>query len=493
MGPGSLRARALEAMARETFDLLVIGGGIAGAAVAREAAVRGLTTALVERGDFAGATSGATSRLIHGGLRYLKNGELRFVRRSIRAQAHLARVAPRLVRPLPFLVPLYRDGPYRVGPMRAFMGIFRALHVGLGRLPYENLDAEECLGREPLLRANNLASGFAYLEHTTHDARMVVETVLAAHERGAQVLNYVEATELLVSGGRAGGARVRDRMGGTVLDIRARRVVNAVGPWVGTGAHAGRLRLSKGVHLVISRDKAPLSHALVLFSPRDRRAMFAIPFLRWVLVGTTDTEHEGGPEEAAVEPEDVEYILEALDHTVPLGLAAADVADAWVAVRPLLSGGAIDPGLLTRDHAILTGDDGVVTVLGGKLTLHREVADDALAAAGVGRKGGADPPLPGETWPVPRERLKQSLAALVGDASAAHLTATYGGRAADFVAALEADPVAREPLAPGLPYVRAELERAARAEMAVEPEDFARRRSDFAVEALAAGLDPAVV
>ncbi len=492
MRPGSSRGHTLEALASETFDLLVLGGGIAGAAIAREASLRGLSVALVERGDFASGTSGRTSRLVHGGLRYLKLGQFSFVRKSIRAQRELALAAPRLVRPISFLTPLYDDGPYRVGPMRAFMGVFRALHVGLGRLPYENLRARACLAREPLLRKDGLRSGFRYREYTTDDARMVVETVLAASERGAVVLSYAAAKELLRAGGRAVGARVHDRIGGQELDVRARAIVSAVGPWVRPEVRARRLRLSKGVHLVIPRARLPLTAPLVFFSPRDRRAMFALPRERWVLVGTTETEHEGAPDDAAVDVADMTYVLEALQNVVPVGLGPGDVADAFASVRPLLAGRARDPGVLSRDHAILTGDDGVVTVLGGKLTLHRAVAADALAALGVrgaGRGPGADPPLPGEAWSMPRPALESRLAGLVGPESAAHLAATYGGRAANILAMLEADTDAREPLAPGLPHVRAELDHALRAELAVFPEDFARRRTDFAIDARVEGLD----
>jgi glycerol-3-phosphate dehydrogenase len=483
------RDHSRDALERDAFDLLVVGGGITGAAIAREAALRGLAVAIIERGDFASGTSGRSSRLIHGGLRYLKQGRLGFVRKSIRAQAELARIAPRLVRPFSFLTPLYRDGPYPAGPMRAYMGVFRGLHSGIDRLPYENLDRPQCLAREPLLRSDRLLSGFRYREYLTHDARLVIETVLAARERGAVTLNYAAVEELLVARGRVTGARVRDRLSGASLEVRARAVVNAAGPWADALVTRHRLRLSKGVHLLIPRARAPLSEPLVVFEPRGTRAVFAVPMERYVLLGTTETEHEGAPDDAAVEAADVAYLLETFESTVPLGLGPADVIDSWAAVRPLLVGWARDPGMLSRDYVLVRGPEGVLSVLGGKLTLHRQVAENALSALGV-RGGGSDPPLPGEAWPLARPALETALADVVGESAAAHLVTTYGGRAVDLLARLEGDPAARVPIAPGLPYVRAEIDHAVEAEMAIFPDDFARRRTDFAIEALALGLDP---
>jgi glycerol-3-phosphate dehydrogenase len=486
----SWRDRALESLARDAFDILVIGGGITGAAIARQASLRGLSVALVERGDFAGGTSGRSSRLIHGGLRYVKQGRLTFVRKSIRAQAELARVAPRLVRPISFLTALYSDGPYPAGPVLAVMGLFRAAHSGIDRLPYENLDEPACRAREPLLRADHLLGGYAYREYLTHDARLVVETVLAARDHGAVALSYAAAEELLVAGGHVAGARVRDQLSGATIEVRARAVVNAAGPWADCLASDCPIRLSKGIHAVISRERAPLSEPLVVFSPRDARAVFAIPMERFVLLGTTETEHSGTPDEAAVESDDVAYLLQALEHTVPLGLGPGDVVDAWAAVRPLL-GGWRDPGKLSRDYVLVRGGNGLLSILGGKLTLHRQVAEDALAALGVAAGRAPDPPLPGETWPVARPVLERALAELVGESSASHLVSTYGGRAAEIFARLEADTESRALVAPGLPHVRAELDHAIEEEMAVFADDFARRRTDFAIEARAMGIDPA--
>jgi glycerol-3-phosphate dehydrogenase len=484
------RGVALETVARERHDLLVVGGGITGAAIARKAALRGMRVALVERDDLASGTSGRSSRLIHGGLRYFKQGHLAFVRKSIRAQAALARQAPRLVRPIDFLVPLYANGPYRSGVVRAVMGLFRAAHAGLGRLAYEDLDARECLACAPWLRSEGLLGGFRYREFMTHDARLVAETAIAARECGASVLNYVVADELLETHGRVMGARVRDRLTGEAFDVRARIVVNAAGPWADAIDGNRRLRLSKGVHLVVPRERTPITEPLVLFSPRDARSVFAIPTARFVFVGTTETEHEGAPDDASVEPADVDYLLEALHHTVPMGLERGDVVASWAAVRPLLEGTARDPGMLSRDYAVVRGRGGVISVLGGKLSLHREMATDVLSAIGVSSNGTSEPPLPGEAWPLARAALESSLAGLVGDGAAIHLMATYGGRADRILARIEDEPELGAPLAPGLPHVRAELEHAVTSEMAIVAEDYACRRTDFAVEARAQGLDP---
>jgi glycerol-3-phosphate dehydrogenase len=191
-----------------------------------------------------------------------------------------------------------------------------------------------------------------------------------------------------------------------------------------------------------------------------------------------------------VEPADVDYLLEALHHTVPMGLERGDVVASWAAVRPLLEGTARDPGMLSRDYAVVRGRGGVISVLGGKLSLHREMATDVLSAIGVSSNGTSEPPLPGEAWPLARAALESSLAGLVGDGAAIHLMATYGGRADRILARIEDEPELGAPLAPGLPHVRAELEHAVTSEMAIVAEDYACRRTDFAVEARAQGLDP---
>jgi glycerol-3-phosphate dehydrogenase len=458
------RGDALEKLASRRFDLLVIGGGIVGAGIAEAATAHGLDVALVDKGDFGGATSSASSKLIHGGLRYLSLGDVGLVREAHHERRLLMRVvAPHLVRRLPFLFPLYEDGPYR--PWFVQSGI-----VVYSTLARAKLNGLVELGRArrmvPELRGSGLRSCALYEDAWTNDGRLTLANVRAAAERGATVLNYAEVTAI-----RAGeGADVI--ADGRTVTVRARSVVNAAGPWVDRirrleDADAKpSMRLSKGAHVLVDGGQ-DWSAALTI--PHDKvRVSFAVPWEGMLLLGTTDTLHDGEPETVAVTDEDVEQILAEAAVAVD-GIGPVRATYCGLRVLPGGDGGTANA---RRETVFSTGPSGMVSVAGGKLTTYRRIALDALDHLGVGRLSRSPRPLPGATgleriaWPVELDA-----------AARAHLIHLYGSLAPEVLAPAVDDPTLLEPLVPGRPDLKAQALYARTHEWAVSDEDVLRRRT----------------
>jgi glycerol-3-phosphate dehydrogenase len=492
------REAALARLERERFEVLVVGGGITGAALAHRAARSKLRVALVEQNDFASGTSSRSSRLIHGGLRYLKHGHVRLVRRCLREQQRLAASAPHLVRPLSLLLPLYRLSSARLLAHRGGMALYRALQPEGSALFHKRLDARSLLAAEPLLPSAGLQSGYLCREYLTHDARLVWETVLGATQGGACTLNYVRLVEFLFARGRVVGGMLRDELTGRTIEVHARVLVNTTGPWsdrLTSRIHAGarRLRLTKGVHLIAPRRLLPLSHAVIFFSPRDKRPLVAIPTENLVIIGPTETEYEGEPGCAVPEPCDIEYLLEALWSFFPdCAVSSGDVL-ARAGLRPLYDQSGKPAGEVSRAYHIEWQREGLLSVLGGKLTLHRQAAEKALKvlAHGLGPTvrpvqgdAGTTQKLPGAVWACPPDEIMEKLqeAGVSGD-SVAHLLNTYGSRALLFVDLLAEEPAGAQRIAPPLPFIRAEAVFSMRYEMATCAEDFTERRTDLALRA----------
>jgi glycerol-3-phosphate dehydrogenase len=499
------RQTALAALERETFDVIVVGGGINGAGIARDAALRGMRVAVLEQGDFASGTSSRSSKLIHGGLRYLEQGHLRLVLEAARERERLRRLAPHLVRPMRFVFPLYAGvsrPPWMIG-----IGLWGYdLLAGVRSVKrHRMLSPGEVAQVEPGLRRDGLRGAGEYWDCWTNDARLVLETMLSAVEAGAVALSYAEVVGFEKDAGRIVGVRLRDAMDGTALTVRGRVVVNAAGPWVDRvralddAAAPPRLRLTKGVHVVVERARIGHEAALVLQALRDRRVMFVIPWGGHSLVGTTDTDHAGGPETLpTVEPSDVGYLLETVNHYFPhAALAPGDVVSAFAGLRPLVApppGTREKPSEVSREEDIFTSAAGLVTICGGKLTTHRLIAAkvvdrvvSALRSGGGRRRFGASPtagrPLPGGT--VAPETLADDLAARdghgMGLAVLRHLAGRYGRRVADVLGAVARDHTLAAPILPGLPDPRAEVVTAVEHEWAVTLEDVLRRRTQVAL------------
>lgn len=380
------RAADLQALrAAPALDLLVIGGGIAGAGVALEAARAGLRVALVEARDFASGTSSRSSKLVHGGLRYLAQGQIALTRESVREREALLRAAPGLVQPLGFLLPVRRGDHHG----RRKLGLGLALYDRLaGQRTRAWFDAAALLERAPALNAVGLLGGWRYLDAQTDDARLVLRVLAEARQFGALTLNHVAAAALTRdAGGRVDGAQLHDAVGGQRFAVPARCVVNATGAWA-DALRAGlgrpqRLRPLRGSHLLFEAWRLPVAQALTLPHPDDGRPVYALPWEGSTLVGTTDLDHADDlNREPAITRAEFDYLLRAMQQTFPtLGLAEADVVSTWAGVRPVLdSGRGLAPSQEAREHLIAC-EDGLITVTGGKLTTFRSSAIAALRLA----------------------------------------------------------------------------------------------------------------
>jgi len=457
------RVAAIEQLAARRFDLLVVGGGIVGAGIAEAATAHGLDVALVDRADFASATSSGSSKLVHGGLRYLQMGDVGLVREAHQERRYLMNVvAPHLVERLPFLFPLYTGGPHR--PIVVRTGVL--LYSALARARLNGRISEErALRLVPQLKTDGLHSSALYADARTNDGRLTVENAVAAAERGAVVLNYAAVTAV-----HGDGASVR--VDGHEVRVRAERVVNATGPWLDhlrrleDESAAPSIRLSKGVHVLV--DGGDDWGAAVTIPQSTVRVSFAIPWEGMLLLGTTDTLHEGAPEEATVTEEDVRTILDeaavAIDGIGP-------VRASFHALR-VLPGGPGSTANARRETVFMRGPTGMLSVAGGKLTTYRRIALDALEQLGVRNLDRAPRPLPGAVglarvdWPVELDAPTRR-----------HLLHLYGSRAADVVRPALDDPGLLEPLVPGRPDLRAQELYAREHELAIRDEDVMRRRT----------------
>lgn len=375
------RGRMLTEMERNRLDLLVIGGGITGAGIAWDAASRGLKVGLVEKQDFGGGTSSRSTKLIHGGLRYLKQLEIGLVREVGRERALLYERAPHIVRPAPMMLPIYAGGTY--GRLASSLGLW--IYDRLADVKTEErrrmLSKQEALKKEPLLKEEGLKGAGLYVEYRTDDARLTLEVVKTAVSMGAMAVNYAEATDLVYEGDRLTGARVKDLVSGLTYRVRAREVVNAAGPWVDQirrmdGSLSGkRLHLTKGVHLVVPYRRFPLKQP-IYFDVPDGRMVFAIPRGDTTYIGTTDTDYDGPIDSPWMTEADRDYLLEGVNHVFPeVGLTPGDVESGWAGLRPLIHEEGKSPSELSRKDEIFQSPTGLITIAGGKLTGFRKMAE----------------------------------------------------------------------------------------------------------------------
>src|SRR5262245_18554422 len=498
------REAALDALEHERFDLLIIGGGINGAGIARDAALRGLKVAVVEQSDFASGTSSRSSKLIHGGLRYLEHGEIRLVLEATRERERLRRLAPHLVRPMQFVYPIYADGPVSRWKLAAGLWAYdilagiRSVHL------HRMLGPDATHGAEPQLRTDGLRGAGEYWDCWTDDARLVLETLLSARDEGAVALSYARAIGFVKENGHLVGVRVADRLGDREVAVRGRAVVNAAGPWVDAviamdGPAPPHLRPTKGVHVVVPRARIGHEAALALHTVQDGRVMFVIPWGECSLVGTTDTDHPGGAEvPPTVEAEDVAYLLESVNHYFPsAGLTSADVVIAFAGLRPLVAsatGADASPSDVSREEEIFTSKSGLITIAGGKLTTYRLIAAEVVdrvagrlirtvAGRPIGRSRTADLPRPGGA--TPPETVAAAAAANDGHGVARdvidHLASRYGGRLGAVLGVVAQDRSLGAPVLPTQPDPRAEVVAAVEGELAVTLEDVLRRRTQLAL------------
>jgi glycerol-3-phosphate dehydrogenase len=477
-----------------TYDVLVIGGGITGAGVALDAAARGLRTALVERDDFASGTSSKSSKLVHGGLRYLQNGDVRLVYEALHERQRLLRNAPHLVKVLPFLIPVF-TGKGGIIPKQLARALGSAMWmydltggIRIGRI-HRRLSGEAARRHMPTLD-ERLAWAYLYYDAQADDARLTLTVArTAALDYGATVVNHAPVTGLRKDGGLVTGATID--AGGTEVVVRARAVVNATGVWaddvraLDEASHPHSIRPAKGIHITVPWSKVRNDIAAVVPVPKDRRSIFVVP---WpgadgtiggegsvTYIGTTDTDYDGDVDEPQCTPEDVAYLIDAMNRSLREPLVPADVLATWAGLRPLVRAGDGRTADLSRRHRVTTSETGMVTVTGGKLTTYREMAEDAVDAAvrvigdAAGRRAGRS-----RTRRLPLRGAEGWEDAHTADP---HLAERYGGEAGVLAAMVAADPGLGDALVPGLPYRRVEAVYAARYEMATTLDDVLSRRT----------------
>ena len=511
------REVALARLADESFDVIVVGGGITGAGVALDAASRGLRTALVERGDFASGTSSKSSKLVHGGLRYLQQREFGLVRESLEERRLLLQNAPHLVEPLTFLVPLFgKSGVVNRAVARTYSTALWMYDLAGGwRIGerHRRITADELTSHLPTLRTEHLVAGFAYHDARTDDARLTLAVLrTAVLEHGAVAANYACAVGFLhdaaghvagirvapVSAPRSGAWLPRTRGDdGTpgALEVRSKVVVNATGVWadelrrLDDPAFETSIRPAKGIHLAVPQSSFPCDLAAVLPVPKDRRSIFVIPWGEHTYLGTTDTDYSGPLDDPRVEPEDVAYVLGAVNAAVRPPVSPEHVTATWAGLRPLLAatGHGHAPSArtadLSRHHKVQCASSGLVSITGGKLTTYRKMAADTVDA--VERELGTKPvpcrtkhlPLRGSEGPGALDTRTFADELGVDSEVLDWLIRRYGGETMVVLGLVYDRPELRERLVPGLCYLEAEVVYAARYEMATCVEDVLSRRT----------------
>ncbi|MGA1139101.1 MAG: FAD-dependent oxidoreductase [Ilumatobacteraceae bacterium] len=498
------RRDALERLQSEAFDLLVVGGGITGAGVALDAAARGLRVAIVDQNDFASGTSSKSSKLIHGGLRYLQQGDVALVYEALHERQRLLRNAPHLVRTLPFMIPVMtRDGVVSRKIARALGSALWMYDLTggwrVGRL-HRRLRAKKALAHMPTMRADRLSSAYLYFDAEADDARLTLALVQSAIERGAVAVNYCTVTSLLKKSTEGSphrneqisGATVRTYEGRTV-DIRARVVVNATGVWgdamrrMDIGGDVTTIRPAKGIHITVPWELVQNDIAVVIPVPGDKRSLFVVPHMpngdgtyRFTYVGTTDTDYQGSIDDPQCTEGDIDYCLRALNKAVAGSRAITrdDVVGTWAGLRPLVvsSDGEAATGRtadLSRRHKVMVSDSGMVTITGGKLTTYRKMAEHTVdAALDVMRDDGTASDIRAKRCATKRLALHGATSHDRDD----HLVSRFGTLASSIREMITLDPALGAPLIEGLPYLRAEAVYCARHELVVTLEDVLSRR-----------------
>ena len=491
----------LAASARSNpLDLLVVGGGITGAGIALDAASRGLRVGLAEANDFASGTSSKSSKLVHGGLRYLEQREFGLVREASVERDLLRTLAPQLVEPIPFVIPVsdrWERAMFGVG-----LWAYDALAAARNLKVHRHLDQAETEALIPPMPRNQVKGGYLFYDCRTDDVRLVMEVLVQARRYGALAVNYTKVTNLEGSD-ESCRVELHDELGDATFEVTARRVIVAAGVWtdrVERLAHAGapaRLRPSKGVHLVFRRDAIPLADAAAFIPDAERKRMlFVIPWIDAVIVGTTDTPYAGDLDHPSVTEDDRNYCLDALNSVLGLSLGAEDIAGAYAGLRPLVSGKADATADLSRRHSIYDIAPGIIGITGGKLTTYRRMAADAVdrMASTFGtvpksktrwiRLGTSD--LEGLILGVQTRARELGIPEPV----AANLVRVYADRARD-VLEIAAREQLTDPLVPDRLPIAAEASYCVREEMVETVEDFLSRRTRLALTDPQAGLGPA--
>jgi glycerol-3-phosphate dehydrogenase len=516
----TVRAYNLAALGSELFDVLVIGGGVTGAGIALDAVARGYKVALVEKVDFASGTSSKSTKLVHGGIRYLPNFDFALVHEALVERGNLLRNAPFIVQPVGFVLPLYKGDRHPVGlPFTTPGGFGLGLIMDVGLWLYDamaglllgrrdvkrhrRLSREEVIKRAPALVTKGLKEGFIYYDAQTNDARLAFILVRTAAQYGATIANYAEVTSFVTEQGKVSGAHVCDRLGNQDLVVRARHIVNATGVFSEqvealTGYQPQvQVEPSKGVHLVFSREDVKLGNdAVVLPETDDKRILFLVPWGSRAIYGTTDT-GSGDLDHPIATRRDISYLLHHLNRYLSINLTEDNIISTYAGYRPLLSsrGPEDSTAKLSRTHAVLQSPSGLVTIVGGKLTTYRRMAQDTVDV--LSRRDSMTlyhptehlPLQGGAGWPIQQRDMEARGRGLgLSREILGHLGRSYGSEALTVLELIENDAMLGTRLIDDLPFIRAEVVYACRQEMAMTPYDVLARRTSITIEDRQRGL-----
>ena len=507
------RAQIREAL-KQQFDILVVGGGVTGAGIARDASMRGLKSAVVEMRDLAFGTSSRSSKLVHGGLRYLEHAEFALVFESVSERRILMDIAPHLVTAQGFLFPVFQDSRRSLFEINVGMWLYDGLSLFRSPKIHKSLSKSKLKEQEPALRQKGLKGAPLYYDCATDDARLTLETALDAQKYGAVIATYTRVLSFLKEDARIIGVRVRDELSGEEFDIHAESVVNATGPWsdrireMSQKETKKRLRPTKGIHIVIPTDKLHLNNAVVCFHPKDGRVLFAIPWGDRTYIGTTDTDYQEDPGVVAASSEDVHYLVDVTNHYFPgTGLHVDDVISTWAGVRPLVSDeNSDDESATSREHDLRLSEDGLITIAGGKLTTYRKMAAEVVdksieylrvigALPKLRSAQTSEEPLPGAVgWPEEgglswiEEELKEKYGQLLSQETRVLLAKNYGMRSFDVVDLIKEDDRLSEKIQEDRPEIMAQVRFGIDEELAFSLRDIFIRRTQLFFRAHDQGL-----
>ncbi|HTY81344.1 MAG TPA: glycerol-3-phosphate dehydrogenase/oxidase [Dehalococcoidales bacterium] len=476
---------------KEPFDLIIIGGGIIGTGAARDAALRGLRTLIVEREDFGYGTTSRSTRLIHGGLRYLAQFDFGLVHKDLHEREILLKIAPHLVHRLEFVIPLLKSAPYYRVTLPFGLWLYNRFSHGSSLPPSNHLSAKEALAMEPSLKDTaGLVGAYLYYDgQAAYTERLCIENLIDASAHGAVILNHTLATELLSRDGTVTGVKIKDLLSGGEHSVSGRIILNASGPWADTVLHKvenGRgyaLRKTKGIHLFTDKIS---NNALVLFAKSDGRLFFVIPLLGHSLIGTTDTDYTGDLDKVHAEKADVDYLVSELGHYFP-SFKREMIHYTYAGLRPLVPSGKKSASKTSRAHRLVDhepqdGVKGFVSVLGGKNTAYRGIAEEAvnLIVNKLGMKANcttAQTQLPGAPAVSAAEIEKVSAQSGLPTDTISHLASIYGSRYGKVLAYAREEKRLGNPISHGGKDILAQIKQAVKEEAAVSVSDFMMRRS----------------
>lgn len=492
--------RATQAeLSHEFFDIIIIGGGITGAVALRDAAMRGLKVALIEKNDFAWGTSSRSTKLLHGGLRYLENFEFGMVREACRERELMLELAPHLAHPQAFLYLQYKGYPEGLWKLKAGLTFYDIVSGNPSHRRHKMLNRDQVIELEPYLNKEGLKGSGYYFDFLTDDARLTIDTVKSGGDAGGKIANYTEAIGFVEENDRINGVKVKDLLSGEEYVIKGRQVINTGGPWVDKvrfleeGVNSRYLRPTKGVHIVLSKKDFPLNHPVFLRSPSDDRVVWPIPSIdgELVYVGTTDTDYNGSLDDVVATEEDIDYLLEVANHTIPgRNLTREHIIGTWAGLRPLIAPeDDRNASAVSREHEIFVSPKGLLTISGGKLTTARvmglqvidraaELLKEFYGMQNIATSTTEKFPISGGSKSMIRN-AKDTLAKLdLPEAVKKRLVGIYGGNALAMARMIEADPSAADSMG-NYNIIAAEVRYAVDEEMAVTITDFFTRRASL--------------